>query len=104
MPVAEPTWPALEAEGTKRAPSGGVVFGNVDINWYARQGDRPLVSSRGQLMDHIGLTVSDLDAWLAKLGADGVRILERPYAFGGGRAAMIEGPSLEAIELLELKH
>jgi hypothetical protein len=53
-------------------------------------------------MDHIALSVSDLDAWLTKLRAGGVEILEQPYTIGGYRAAMIEGPSKEAIELIEL--
>ena len=32
---------------------------------------------------------------------EGVRVLSGPRAFGAGRAAMIEGPSREAIELVE---
>jgi hypothetical protein len=31
-----------------------------------------------------------------------VRILEEPYKLGDTRAFMIEGPSLEAIELVEI--
>ena len=54
-------------------------------------------------MDHIGLRVADLDSWVAKLRAEGVRFLEQPYALGNTRAAMIEGPSREAIELVEVK-
>src|SRR5580700_3039742 len=64
---SEPSWPALEREGTIRRPSGGVLFDDVALNWYARQGDRPLVSTRGHLADHIALSVSNLDAWIAKL-------------------------------------
>jgi hypothetical protein len=36
------------------------------------------------------------------LRQNGVRILKRPYRFGSGRAALIEGPSREAIELVEV--
>jgi 4-hydroxyphenylpyruvate dioxygenase-like putative hemolysin len=78
-----------------------VEFGDVVLTWYANQGDAPLVSSRGQMQDHIALSVSDLDAWIAKLRGDGVRFLEEPYALGATRAVMIEGPSLEALELVE---
>ena len=53
-------------------------------------------------MDHIALGVADLDAWIAKLRAENVTFLEQPYAVGGHRAVMIEGPSREAIELLEI--
>jgi catechol 2,3-dioxygenase-like lactoylglutathione lyase family enzyme len=97
------TWPALEAEGAYRTPSAGVVFGDVAMNWYMRQGDRPLVGTRGHLMDHVALSVADLDAWVAKLRGEGVRLLGNPYALGEMRAVLVEGPSHEAIELVEVK-
>ena len=85
-----------------RAPVAGVVFGDVALPWYVRQGDAPLVSSRGQLYDHIALSVTDLDAWLAKQSDERVTVLEAPYKLGNTRAMMIEGPSREAIELVEI--
>jgi hypothetical protein len=97
------TWPALEVDGMYRAPSAGVTFGDVAMNWYIRQGDRPLVSTRGHLADHIGLSVANLDAWVAKLRGEGVKILQEPYTLGGTRAVLIEGPSREALELVEVK-
>jgi hypothetical protein len=96
------TWPALEVEGTYRTPSSGVTFGDVAMNWYMRQSSEPLTASRGHLMDHVALSVSTLDGWLAKLRAEGVRLLEPPYRLGDTRAAMVEGPSREAIELVEV--
>jgi hypothetical protein len=54
-------------------------------------------------MDHIGLSVQDLDAWIAKLRGEAVTFLEPPYQVGEYRAVMIEGPSREAIELIEIK-
>ena len=96
------TFPALDREGMFRTPSAAVVFGDVAFPSYMRQGDRPLVSTRGQLYDHIALGVADLDAWIVKLRAEQVRFLEGPYALGDTRAVMIEGPSLEAIELVEV--
>jgi catechol 2,3-dioxygenase-like lactoylglutathione lyase family enzyme len=98
---ADQSWPALKREGMYRTPRAGVEFGDVVLTWYANQGDAPLVSSRGQMQDHIALSVSDLDAWIAKLRGEGVRFLEEPYAIGTTRAVMIEGPSLEALELVE---
>ena len=59
--------------------------------------------SRGQLQDHIALSVTDLDAWIDKLRSEGVVFLEEPYALGDTRAIMIEGPSREALELVEVK-
>jgi catechol 2,3-dioxygenase-like lactoylglutathione lyase family enzyme len=96
------TWPALEREGTFRTPSAGVTFGDVALNWYARQGDRPLTSTRGHLADHVALSVTSLDRWLIKLRREGVVIAEQPHRLGDARAAMIEGPSREAIELVEI--
>ena len=95
------TWPALEIQGTYRTPTSGVLFGTVAINWYMRQGNRPLVSTRGTLVDHVALSVTNLDAWMAKLRREGVKILAEPYKLGTARAALIEGPSLEALELVE---
>ena len=100
---SEPSWPALEKEGTMRKPSAGVLFDDVALMWYERQGDSPLVGTRGHLADHIGLSVSNLDLWVAKLKKEGVKFLEQPYKFGETRAVMIEGPSREAIELVEIK-
>jgi catechol 2,3-dioxygenase-like lactoylglutathione lyase family enzyme len=98
-----PTWPALEKEGTFRTPSAGVTFGDVALNWYARQGARPLASTKGQLADHIALSVTDLDRWLAKLRREGVAIADQPRTVGDTRTLMVEGPSREIIELVEIK-
>jgi catechol 2,3-dioxygenase-like lactoylglutathione lyase family enzyme len=97
------TFPALEPEGMFRTPSAAVAFSDVALLWYMRQGDQPLVSSRGHVTDHIALSVADLDAWVAKLRSEGIRFLEGPYEFGDTRAVMIEGPSREALELVEVK-
>jgi catechol 2,3-dioxygenase-like lactoylglutathione lyase family enzyme len=97
----ERTWPALNREGMFRTPRAGVAFGDVALIWYANQGEEPLAPSRGQLQDHIALAVGDLDAWTEKLRGEGVRFLEQPYRLGPTRAVMIEGPSREAIELVE---
>jgi catechol 2,3-dioxygenase-like lactoylglutathione lyase family enzyme len=97
------TWPALKQEGMFRTPRAGVEFGDVSLIWYANQGEEPLVSPLGQLQDHIGLSVGDLDAWIDKLKGEGVRFLRTPYTLGDTRAVMIEGPSKEAIALVEVK-
>jgi len=78
------------------------VFDDVAFLWYMQQGDEPLVRSRGQVYDHIALSVTDLDAWVAKLRGEGVTFLAEPYQLGDTRAVMIEGPSHEALELVEV--
>ena len=99
---ADRTWPALKQEGMFRTPRAGVEFGDVSLIWYANQGSQPLVSPLGQQQDHIALSVGDLDAWLDKVKGENVRFLDGPYTLGPTRAAMIEGPSKEAIELVEV--
>ena len=100
---SDKSWPALEKDGMYRVAGGNVAFDNVTLNWYMNPSDRPLVSTRGHLADHIALSVTDLDAWIAKLKAEGVTLLGQPYRLGDARAVMIEGPSREAIELVEVK-
>ncbi len=102
VPRPERSWPSLERGGMLRQPAG-VTFSDVALTWHVQQDDRPLVSSRGHVADHIGLSVANLDAWIAKLRREGVKFLEQPYPLGDTRAVMIEGPSREAIELVEIK-
>lgn len=100
---ADRTWPSLDLHGTYRTPRAAVLFGDVALTWYARQQDEPLASPRGHLIDHIGLGVSDLNAWIDKLRHEDVTFVGSPYAFGGTRAVMIEGPSGELLELVEVR-
>ena len=117
---AEPSWPALDKQGTIRFPSGGVTFDDVSFQWYARQGSEPLVSSRDHLADHVALSVTNLDAWVNRLRTAGIKFLGQRQEVGGGtaividgfptaqklgdlRTVMIEGPSKEAIELVEVR-
>ena len=98
------TLPALDWDGMYRTPSvTSTRFGDVSLFWYMNQTDTPAASTRGHLMDHFALSVAALDSWIAKLRAENVTFLEQPYVIGGHRAVMIEGPSREAIELIEVK-
>jgi hypothetical protein len=53
------------------------------------------------LQDHIALSVADLGAWIDKLRSEGVTFFGEPYPLGDTHAVMIEGPSREALELVE---
>jgi len=97
----EPSWPSTMTQGTRRTPNGRVAYGDVALFWYTRPGSRPLASTRGQAVDHLAFAVQDLDAWVAKLRRENVTILREPYSFGSSRAVLVEGPSREAIELVE---
>lgn len=96
------SWPALSKDGMVRTGRGGATFGDVSMNGYVRQSPTPLASTLGHTADHIGLSVSDLDAWVAKLRSEGVTFLKEPYRIGDTRAVMIEGPSKVALELVEV--
>ncbi len=98
---ADPSWPSLNQKGTYRFPTGGVRFDDVAMNWYVNQTGKPLAPTLGRLMDHVSLSVGDLDAWARKLKGEGVIFLRQPYRIGAARAVMIEGPGHEAIELIE---
>ena len=85
-----------------RVPGASVSFDDVSLNWYMNPGNGPLASTRGHLADHIALSVTDLDAWISRLKSEGITFLEQPYRLGDTRAVMIEGPSREALELVEI--
>ena len=104
-----PGWPSLEHAGTLRAPNARVVFSGGSISIYPRQcvqgrcgEDRPLVPSRGQVLDHVAFRVSDLDVRVRALRDAAVEILEEPYPFEGGRAVLVRGPDGLSVELVEL--
>ncbi len=103
VPRPEISFPSLEKWGMLRQPAG-VTFDDVAVTWHVQQTETPLVPSRGHLYDHFALSVPHLDPWIAKLRRENVKFLEaKPYKVGDSRAVMIEGPSLEAIELIEVK-
>jgi catechol 2,3-dioxygenase-like lactoylglutathione lyase family enzyme len=61
------------------------------------------VSTRGRVVDHLGFSVDDLDATLARLRNDGVKVTAEPRSVAAGRIkfAFIEGPDQVAIELIQ---
>ena len=80
-----------------------MAFDEISVTWHVQQSETPLTPSRGRLLDHYALSVANLDAWIGKLQGEGVTFLTALYRLGDTRAVMIEGPSREAIELVEVK-
>jgi len=102
-PYSPPTWPSFfKFPGFVRDPSGAVFFDDISISIRPWPGGG-LVSTRGQIVDHWSLSVSDLTSTVARLKGEGVRFLEEIHPWGGLRAAMIEGPDRVAIELVDIK-
>ena len=85
-----------------REPSGGVNFDDISILIRPWPGGG-LVSTRGKLVDHWAVSTANLDQTVTRLKSEGVKFLEEIHPWGTSRAAMIEGPSREAIELVEVK-
>jgi hypothetical protein len=101
-PYSEPSWPAFDKEGLVRNPPGTAGVGER-VQLLIRPHHGPYVSPRGQIVDHFALSVPDLTAAVARLRSEGVKITEDIHQWGTLRAAMIEGPDLVAIELVEVK-
>ena len=92
-----------------QAPAGFAMLDRADLRLLL---NRPGAGGAGQPDDagrlpepggwsRFQLVVSDLDAVLGALADDGVRIRTGVVEGGGGRQAVIEDPSGNAIELLE---
>ena len=99
---APPTWPSFAKTGFVRDPSGGVLFDDTSTSIRPWPGGG-LVSTRGHIVDHWALSVSDLTATVGRLKGEGIKFIEDIHPWGSGRAAMIEGPDRIAIELVEIK-
>jgi len=110
-PIGPPSWPSMQQQGTLRDPRVTVSLIGTNFSWYVRpcqpgrcrEGDVTLVPSRGQVLDHIGLTYPDLDKHLPRLRREGVKILEDIHKWSDTRAAMIEDLDGLAIMLIERK-
>ena len=112
VPTGEITYPTYMKQGQLRIPAGNARIANASWLWYPRQcrtgrcgpgNDRSLARSRGQVVDHIGLTYPNLDAVIAHLNTKNVPILKGPYRFGDTRAILIEDIDGLAFELIEAK-
>lgn len=99
VPFAAPSEPL----GVIRSPATTVRFGDISLIIYPQQRPAKLVSPRGHVIDHIALSVPDLNGTMARLRKEGVNVLEEIHPFGQSKsnAAMIEGPDAIAIELIE---
>jgi catechol 2,3-dioxygenase-like lactoylglutathione lyase family enzyme len=101
-PYEDVTWPAFDKTGMVRNPAGAVLVSDM-ASILIRPRHGPYVSPRGQIVDHFALSVPDLDATIVRLQREGVKVTEEIHRWGAMRAAMIEGPDLVAIELVEVK-
>ncbi len=100
---APPTYPSFAKTGFVREPSGGVLLDDIQILIRPWPGGG-LVSTRGKIVDHWAVSTANLDATVARLKSEGVKVVEEIHPWGNARAAMIEGPDRIAIEIVEVKN
>ena len=110
VPIGEVGYPSFMPFGQLRIPIGNVRLANGSWQWYTRQcrgercgpgNDKPLTKSAGQVVDHVALTVPNLDVFIAHLKATNVPTVKGPYTFGDARAILIEDLDGLGIELIE---
>jgi catechol 2,3-dioxygenase-like lactoylglutathione lyase family enzyme len=95
-------------------PSASFTMDNVNViiypvgyartsKWPAWEGRDTFESTKGHVVDHIGISVDNLDDAIAKLRAGGVTITDEPRSAAGGKIkfAFIEGPDKMRIEIIE---
>ena len=96
------------------APSASFNLDNVNViiypveyartdHWAPWDGRATFESTAGHVVDHIGISVDNLDEAMAKLKAAGVTILNEARSAAGGKIkyAFIEGPDRMKIEVIE---
>lgn len=68
--------------------------------WEDRKTFEP---TKGRVVDHIGISVENLDDAIAKLRKEGVTVTDEPKSVAGGKVkyAFIEGPDKMRIEIIE---
>ena len=103
MARGEATWPGLNKEGDVPLSRPPGFFRRCRDELVHGPDRKPLVGTLRPSDGQCRPQVADLDAWVAKLKAEKVTFLRQPFKIGGTRAVMIEGPSHEAIELVEVK-
>src|SRR5258706_13002065 len=95
-------------------PSSSLTMDNVNIIFYpveyARTSKMPgwddrktFESTKGHVVDHIGISVDNLDEAIAALKKAGVTVTDEPKSVAGGKIkyAFIEGPDKMRIEVIE---
>jgi catechol 2,3-dioxygenase-like lactoylglutathione lyase family enzyme len=95
-------------------PSSSFMMDNVNViiypmeyaisshmpGWENRKTFEP---TKGRVVDHIGISVPNLEDAIAKLKKEGVTVTDEPRAIAGGKVkfAFIEGPDKMRIEIIE---
>jgi catechol 2,3-dioxygenase-like lactoylglutathione lyase family enzyme len=98
--------------GVPTGPMGSIQLDNVTMLWYPTAhakvfyggqwiGRTSYATNRGRALDHIAFSVENLDATLARLRGEGVKIVSGPKVVQGVRSAFIQAPDNMEVELVE---
>jgi len=98
--------------GIPTGPSASMQLDNVTFWLYPtahakalyggqRKGRAGFATNRGRALDHVALSVDDLDATLARLAQEGVRVISGPRKVDGLRSAFVEAPDKMELEIVE---
>jgi catechol 2,3-dioxygenase-like lactoylglutathione lyase family enzyme len=103
-------------EGFQVGPSASFLVDNVNFilfpsgymekqwpeNWTKHK-EKGFAPTTGRVIDHVGLSVDNLDETITRLKSEGVKVIGRPTRFRktSQRAIMIEGPDHLSIQLVE---
>jgi catechol 2,3-dioxygenase-like lactoylglutathione lyase family enzyme len=100
--------------GYQIGPTSGFNIDNINVPIFPMELARELFpqewegrkhpdSPKGHALDHFAFSCDNLDAMLARLRNDGVKVVEEPHAsfHGAMKSAFVEGPDSVLIELVE---
>jgi catechol 2,3-dioxygenase-like lactoylglutathione lyase family enzyme len=113
-PTTPPSREPRFYEGFQVGPSMSLMLDNVNIIIFPVQyskraysdhwkGQTEMASTRGRVVDHVGISFENLHDTLERLRQDGVKITDEIKSAAGGKVkyAYIEGPDRISIELVE---
>ena len=98
--------------GIPTGPSASSQLDAVTFFWYPTahakalyggqwKGRTTYASNRGRVIDHVAISVDNLDETLARLREAGIKVLSSPRKVNGIRSAFIQAPDNMELELVE---
>lgn len=98
--------------GIPTGPSASSQLDNVTFFWYPTahakalyggqwKGRTQYATNRGRVIDHVAVSVDNLDQTLARLRSEGVKVLTQPRLANGMRSAFVQAPDNMEIEIVE---
>jgi catechol 2,3-dioxygenase-like lactoylglutathione lyase family enzyme len=98
--------------GIPTGPSASSTLDAVTFFWYPTahakalyggqwKGRTTYATNRGRVIDHVAVSVDNLDQTLARLRSEGVRVISGPRTTNGMRSAFVQAPDNMEIEIVE---